>query len=185
MTHHTPAFLTVSTTLDNIRRHSILLITRFSISGFYSFPQTLADPSPLQSSSALPCTLLRSHTLLQIVLPFLPHLLLNSIVLNAPINISSSILPSPPLLYFCTPFFLPRMLQNNLPWPSWTVALAPDYTLFMPVTIRSASAYQNNVPPLANPPPAVPNALGTYAINRMYGFMLCGVLSGHRYRATR
>ena len=179
VTHHTLAFLSASTTLDKIRRHSILLTTRFSISGSYSLPLSLPDTSLLQSFPALPCTL-RSHTLPQIisVLPFLPHLLLNSILLYAPINISSSTLPSPPLLYLFTPFFLPRMLQNNLPWPSWTVALAPDYTLFMPVTIRSASAYQNNVPPLANSPPAMPNELGTYAINRMYGFMLCGVSSG-------
>ena len=119
------------------------------------------------------------------VLPFLSHFLLNSILFYSPINISSSTLSSPPLLYLFTPFFLPRMLQNNLPWPSWTVALAPDYTLFMPVTIRSASAYQNNVPPLANPPPAVPNALGTYAINSVYGFMLCGVLCGSRHRVIR
>ena len=48
-------------------------------------------------------------------------------------------------LLFCKQY---RMLQNNLPWPAWTVALAPDYTLFMPVTVRSASAYQNSVPPL-------------------------------------
>ena len=54
------------------------------------------------------------------------------------------------------------MLQNNLPWPAWTVALAPDYTLFMPVTVRSASAYQNNIPPLAAA--ATQNAPGTVTL---------------------
>ena len=45
----------------------------------------------------------------------------------------------------------PRALRNSLPWPTWAVALAPDYTLFMPVTVRVASLYQHVVPP---PPPA-------------------------------
>lgn len=40
----------------------------------------------------------------------------------------------------------PRMLHNNMPWPSWTVALAPDYTLFMPVTIRTTSGDTDSVP---------------------------------------
>lgn len=38
-------------------------------------------------------------------------------------------------------FKLIRALYNTLPWPSWAVALAPDYTLFMPVTTRSRSIY--------------------------------------------
>jgi hypothetical protein len=52
----------------------------------------------------------------------------------------------------------PRALFNNLPWPSWAVALAPDYTLFMPVTARSSSLYAHAVPPVheeAPPPPPV------------------------------
>ena len=61
-----------------------------------------------------------------------------SVSLSLPLSLSYSLL-------FCKQY---RMLQNNLPWPAWTVALAPDYTLFMPVTVRSASAYQNSVPPL-------------------------------------
>ena len=58
---------------------------------------------------------------------------------------SLSPFPSLPLSLFLSP-----ALRNNLPWPTWAVALAPDYTLFMPVTIRSSTLYQNNVPP---PPP--------------------------------
>jgi len=48
-----------------------------------------------------------------------------------------------------------RALRNNLPWPAWTVSLAPDYTLFMPVTLRGATLYQHPVPP---PPPLGPPA---------------------------
>lgn len=40
----------------------------------------------------------------------------------------------------------PRMLFNALPWPMWRADLAPDYTLFMPVTHLSRGIYQNNVP---------------------------------------
>ena len=67
-----------------------------------------------------------------------------SVSLSVCLSLSSSLSLSYSLL-FCKQY---RMLQNNLPWPAWTVALAPDYTLFMPVTVRSASAYQNSVPPL-------------------------------------
>lgn len=34
-----------------------------------------------------------------------------------------------------------RALTNSLPWPSWPVALAPDYTLFLPVSHRSTNIY--------------------------------------------
>jgi len=40
----------------------------------------------------------------------------------------------------------PRMIYNQIPWPSWTVALAPDYTLFLPLTQRTSSVYQQAVP---------------------------------------
>lgn len=42
----------------------------------------------------------------------------------------------------------PRMLYNALPWPSWRADLAPDYTLFMPVTTEATTVYQNTIPPL-------------------------------------
>jgi len=54
----------------------------------------------------------------------------------------------------------PRALRNNLPWPAWAVALAPDYTLFMPVTLRGATLYQHPVPP---PPPLGPAAAAAAA----------------------
>jgi hypothetical protein len=38
------------------------------------------------------------------------------------------------------------MLYNSLPWPTWRADLAPDYTLFMPVTSRSSTIYQNQIP---------------------------------------
>jgi len=52
----------------------------------------------------------------------------------------------------------PRMLYNGLPWPSWRADLPPDFTLMMPVTLRSESAYQTSVPAIhrdagAPPPP--------------------------------
>ncbi len=42
----------------------------------------------------------------------------------------------------------PRQLYNSLPWLSWTVALAPDYTIFMPVTQRSLSVYSMGTAPV-------------------------------------
>lgn len=55
----------------------------------------------------------------------------------------------------------PRAMYNSLPWPSWTVALAPDYTLFMPVTARSSSLYAHAVPPVHNDAAAPPQASQT------------------------
>jgi hypothetical protein len=40
----------------------------------------------------------------------------------------------------------PRAIYNSLPWPSWNVALAPDFSVFLPLTSRSVSVYQNAVP---------------------------------------
>lgn len=37
------------------------------------------------------------------------------------------------------------MLFNRLPWPSWSVALAPDYTIFMPVNFRTRSVYEQEI----------------------------------------
>ena len=36
-----------------------------------------------------------------------------------------------------------RVLYNRLPWPAWSVALAPDYTIFMPVNHRARSVYDD------------------------------------------
>jgi len=38
------------------------------------------------------------------------------------------------------------MMYNALPWPSWGAALSPDYTLMMPLNMRSESAYHTNIP---------------------------------------
>lgn len=38
------------------------------------------------------------------------------------------------------------MLYSSLPWPSWRPALAPDYTILMPVNTRSERAYDAAVP---------------------------------------
>jgi hypothetical protein len=59
----------------------------------------------------------------------------------------------------------PRMIYNQIPWPSWTVALAPDYTLFLPLSQRTSSVYQQAVPGIngeneiqnAPPPPTTIN----------------------------
>lgn len=40
----------------------------------------------------------------------------------------------------------PRAIYNSLPWPSWNVALAPDFSVFLPLTTRSVSVYANEVP---------------------------------------
>jgi len=40
----------------------------------------------------------------------------------------------------------PRMIYNALPWPAWRASLAPDYTLMMPINMRSESAYHTNIP---------------------------------------
>lgn len=39
----------------------------------------------------------------------------------------------------------PRAFYNVLPWPTWGAALAPDYTLFMPVSRRSVNIYDEEV----------------------------------------
>jgi hypothetical protein len=36
----------------------------------------------------------------------------------------------------------PRMCYNTTPWPTWNGSLAPDLTIFMPVSERSAGVYQ-------------------------------------------
>lgn len=51
-------------------------------------------------------------------------------------------------------FDQPRMLYGSLPWPVWRADLAPDYTLFMPVTQRSTSVYSDTVPARPNDPAA-------------------------------
>lgn len=40
----------------------------------------------------------------------------------------------------------PRMIYNTLPWPSYPISLAPDYSIFMSVDQRSSSVYSNAVP---------------------------------------
>jgi hypothetical protein len=40
----------------------------------------------------------------------------------------------------------PRMIYNTLPWPSFPISLAPDYSIFMSVNQRSSSVYTNSVP---------------------------------------
>ena len=39
-----------------------------------------------------------------------------------------------------------RSLYNSLPFPVWNGDLAPEFTLMMPVTTRSESAYQTAIP---------------------------------------
>jgi hypothetical protein len=46
------------------------------------------------------------------------------------------------LLLYC----VHRALYNSLPFPVWNGDLAPEYTLMMPVTHRSVSAYQAAIP---------------------------------------
>ena len=56
----------------------------------------------------------------------------------------------------------PRALYNSLPFPVWNGDLAPEYTLMMPLTHRSQSAYQTTIPNLTGnaagpaPGPAAP-----------------------------
>ena len=42
------------------------------------------------------------------------------------------------------------MLYNSVAWPTWSMALAPDFTLFMPVTDEARDVYQGPVPPVPN-----------------------------------
>ena len=42
----------------------------------------------------------------------------------------------------------PRMYSNAISWPVWNTALAPDFTLFMPVSQVSNTVYANAVAPL-------------------------------------
>lgn len=67
----------------------------------------------------------------------------------------------------------PRMLHNQLPWPSWTVALAPDYSLFLPLSQRTSSVYQQAVPainpenenqPAPTPAPTINDYINNAAI---------------------
>lgn len=51
-------------------------------------------------------------------------------------------------------FEQPRAIFNAFPWPAWTVALGPDFSLFMPVQYRSSSVYDAQPPPGDAPPPA-------------------------------
>lgn len=45
-------------------------------------------------------------------------------------------------------FDRPRALVNHLPWPAWSAALPPEYTIFQPVSERTMGVYQAEVPPL-------------------------------------
>lgn len=40
----------------------------------------------------------------------------------------------------------PRMMHNTVPWPTWSMSLAPDFTLFLPVTEHARDIYNNPVP---------------------------------------
>jgi hypothetical protein len=40
----------------------------------------------------------------------------------------------------------PRMIHNSVPWPTWSLALAPDFTLFLPVTEEAMDIYTGPVP---------------------------------------
>lgn len=40
----------------------------------------------------------------------------------------------------------PRMIHNSVPWPTWSLALAPDFTLFLPVTEEATDIYTGPVP---------------------------------------
>ena len=40
----------------------------------------------------------------------------------------------------------PRMAYNMTPWPTWMGALAPDLTVFMPLSDRTMDIYQQQVP---------------------------------------
>jgi hypothetical protein len=48
------------------------------------------------------------------------------------------------------------MLYNALPWPTWGADLPPDYTLMMPVSLRSESAYNTSVPAIHREAMSVP-----------------------------
>lgn len=51
---------------------------------------------------------------------------------------------------------LRRALFNALPWPVLRTDLAPDFTLFMPVTTAAVGVYQANVPAIVAPGAAAP-----------------------------
>ena len=40
----------------------------------------------------------------------------------------------------------PRMMHNTVPWPTWSMSLAPDFTLFLPVTEHATDIYNHPVP---------------------------------------
>ena len=50
----------------------------------------------------------------------------------------------------------PRAIFNTVPWPAWSIALGPDFTLFMPVSHRTASVYNAAPPPPLGQPPLEP-----------------------------
>mmetsp|Transcript_19028 Transcript_19028/g.27257 ORF Transcript_19028/g.27257 Transcript_19028/m.27257 type:complete len:245 (+) Transcript_19028:784-1518(+) len=52
----------------------------------------------------------------------------------------------------------PRALYTALPWPTWRAELAPEFSLFMPLTSRSINVYQENIPPARSPPPPADTA---------------------------
>lgn len=55
--------------------------------------------------------------------------------------LAARILHLNPRTVFSSSYFLLRALHNSLPWPTWAVALAPDYSLFLPVTHRAMDIY--------------------------------------------
>jgi hypothetical protein len=69
----------------------------------------------------------------------------SDITITQKYNISCCVVIFPPLL--C------RALHNSLPWPTWPVALAPDYSLFLPLTHRAMDIYgsPSGVPLAAEP----------------------------------
>eukprot|EP00597_Dinobryon_sp_UTEXLB2267_P004523 CAMPEP_0170060562 /NCGR_PEP_ID=MMETSP0019_2-20121128/2460_1 /TAXON_ID=98059 /ORGANISM="Dinobryon sp., Strain UTEXLB2267" /LENGTH=290 /DNA_ID=CAMNT_0010266177 /DNA_START=555 /DNA_END=1428 /DNA_ORIENTATION=+ len=49
-------------------------------------------------------------------------------------------------------------VDTALPWPTWRAELAPEFSLFMPLTSRSINVYQENIPPARSPPPPADTA---------------------------
>ena len=144
--------LSLALSLSLSLSHSLSLSLSISISLYLSLSLSLSLSLYLFLSLSIslpPSFLLSICVSLFLSLSLCPSLRLAvSISLSGSLSVCHSLSSSLSLSYsllFCKQY---RMLQNNLPWPAWTVALAPDYTLFMPVTVRSASAYQNSVPPL-------------------------------------
>jgi len=75
----------------------------------------------------------------------------------------------------------PRAFSNRVSWPQWSHSIAPDFTLFMPVQVRSTNIYDTASPPPEDAAPEVSPAAADGSVelqSTSLGARLRSLLSG-------